>query len=108
MNLKDAKERMGLRDFEDPEARRRANEEDDLTINMTFVRALLVSAAFDLLCTTIISEPEQIVEYIKQLQAMFPSDQAKEALVAHMQSMNQQAMAEIYRKQREIYADTLH
>lgn len=108
MNLKDAKERMGLRDFEDPEARRRANEEDDLTINMTLVRALLVSAAFDILAHTIQSEPDQIVEFVKQLQLMFPTEEAKEALIAHMKSMNQQTMAEVYRKQREIYADSLH
>ena len=47
MNLSNAHEKLGLRDYNDPEARRRANEESDLELKMTLTQGLFVASTFD-------------------------------------------------------------
>ena len=108
MNLKSTIERLGLRDFQDPEARQRANDEQDLCLNMTLTQALLVTSAFDFIKIMLESDSKDMVAYADAMKQMLSTQEAAQSVIKHMTSLSEQTMKEVYRKQREIYADSLH
>lgn len=108
MNLSNAHEKLGLRDYNDPEARRRANEESDLELKMTLTQGLFVASTFDFFALFLSMTPEQLLEYQEMMSKSFPNEEAKEAFINHMKKLGQDTMTEVYRKQREIYADSIH
>lgn len=95
-------EKMGLRDFSDPETSRRAREERDLVCNLTLAEALGVNSAINIFMVLMQNDPE----YLATKFDIRPKN--PDAMIESLSGISNSIMLEIYRKQREIYKDKDH
>lgn len=101
-------EKIGLRDYQEPEAKRRAVEETDLTINMSLSQALLVVSAFEILSSLASAKEEDIQQCVVDVIKLIPNEQYRQVIKDHMKALGNDALKEIFRKQREIYSTLNH
>lgn len=101
-------EKIGLRDYHEPEAKRRAVQETDLTINMSLSQALLVVSAFEILSNLASAKEEDLQQRINEIVKIFPNEEYRQIIKEHMKALGNDALKEIFRKQREIYSTLNH
>lgn len=107
-SVKKAFESMGLRTYEDPEAKRRANEEADLNLNLTIRNALFINAATQLMIGLTHGTPELASKFAEGFFELYPEGEAREFLRISLEEIQKELFKEIYRKQREIYSGVDH